>query len=261
MGSLTAAEIAAYIGAAAWLPQVASWVYRRAIRPKVLIVPERKVEIGYTIFGPIFNVRLSLSAERKDAIIDSIEAVVSHEGGDSHTLSWTGLRETFSEITDAAGNRQQLVEKDSPAIALKVTTELLVEKFVRFQDLAYHEEHRAVLNAMDQQYNFIRTNPTQDRDGVLSSREFYDAVEFYREAFWWRPGRYCVTFAIKSRNHARLVAEQHVFALMQADVDTLQSNVSIVPAWYENIVKADIPGYERRPMIWQWRNLVLEPVR
>src|SRR5690349_19424067 len=107
-------EIAAYIGAAAWLPQIATWVYRMVIRPSIRIVPDQYAEVGYTSYGPIFNVRMAFFAEKKDVIVDGIEMIVHHEDGDSCTLRWAGLAETFSEITDAAGNRQIISRDQSP---------------------------------------------------------------------------------------------------------------------------------------------------
>ena len=37
---MNAAEIAAYVGAGAWLPQIATWVYRSVVRPVATLVPE-----------------------------------------------------------------------------------------------------------------------------------------------------------------------------------------------------------------------------
>jgi hypothetical protein len=138
---MTPAEIAAYIGAAAWLPQIATWAYRKFVQPAVTIVPDKYAEVGFTPFGPIFNVRMAFSTENKDLIVDGFELLLRHSDGDTRTLRWSGLSETFSEITDAAGNRQ-VVSRDQTPIALKIGTESLIEKFVRFQEPRYHEIDR-----------------------------------------------------------------------------------------------------------------------
>jgi hypothetical protein len=44
MADLGPAEIAAYIGAAAWAPQIGSWMYGWLVKPRVQILPERMVE-------------------------------------------------------------------------------------------------------------------------------------------------------------------------------------------------------------------------
>ncbi|HQU09324.1 MAG TPA: hypothetical protein PLV25_05120, partial [Opitutales bacterium] len=99
-------EIAAYIGAAAWLPQILAWIYRAVVKPKLRVVPNQMAEVGFTSFGPIFNVRIAFFVENRDLIIDGIDLVVRHEGGEERMFRWAGLGETFSEITDAAGNKQ-----------------------------------------------------------------------------------------------------------------------------------------------------------
>lgn len=38
---MTPTEIAAYIGAAAWLPQIATLIYKRVVKPIVTIVPDK----------------------------------------------------------------------------------------------------------------------------------------------------------------------------------------------------------------------------
>src|SRR5690348_9666774 len=54
-------EIAAYIGAAAWLPQIITWLYRGIVRPSVRLVPNQYAEAGFTSLGPIFNLRMAFS--------------------------------------------------------------------------------------------------------------------------------------------------------------------------------------------------------
>jgi len=48
---MTPAEIAAYIGAAAWLPQIATLIYRYFVQPVVTIIPDKYAEVGFTSLG------------------------------------------------------------------------------------------------------------------------------------------------------------------------------------------------------------------
>ena len=108
--SMTTAEIAAYIGAAAWLPQIATWLYRRFVRPLITIVPDKYAEVGFTSYGPIFNVRMAFSSERKDVIIDGFEILLEHEDGDTRTVRWAGLtRITLGTVKSSAAIRRQLL--------------------------------------------------------------------------------------------------------------------------------------------------------
>jgi len=118
---MNAADIAAYIGAAAWLPQIGVWIHGYFVTPRVTVLPGAEAEVGFTSYGPIFNVRMAFSADRKDAIIDGLEVMLKHADGDTRTLRWAGLSETFSEIRDDAGNRQ-VVSRDESPVALKIGT-------------------------------------------------------------------------------------------------------------------------------------------
>jgi len=104
-------EIAAYIGAAAWAPQIIAWLYKALIRPKLRVVPGQFGEVGFTNYGPIFNVRMAFFVENHDLIIDGIDITLRHTDGESHEFRWAGLGETFSEITDSSG-KKQIVSKD-----------------------------------------------------------------------------------------------------------------------------------------------------
>jgi hypothetical protein len=256
MTGLTPTEIAAYIGAAAWAPQILTWIYRHGVKPVAEIVPEPRLQLGFTTYGPIFNIRLALCAAKKDAIIDRIEIDLRHQEGELHALTWTGMRETFSEIVDETGNRQ-LVEKDQPAIALKVTTALLIEKFVRFQDLAFHDRLRLATSAFDEHLGYLKRQDGDYPDVAIKSREFLEVKDLYRQHFWWRPGVYTFSFRIKSRHGANLNAGAFEFTLTQQDTDALQRNLDLIGVCLEDALRSDLPGFQPRPLPWAWRDVPL----
>jgi hypothetical protein len=164
-------EIAAYIGAAAWLPQIATWFYQWFVQPSIRLLPNQYAEAGFSSYGPIFNLRMAFSVENKDVIIDSMTLVLRHQNGESRSLRWAGLGETFSEITDASGNKQ-IVGRDQSPIAIKVGTQTLLEKFVRFQEPRYHESERPLIQALVAHFNFLKqTTPQNYVNEVLASRE------------------------------------------------------------------------------------------
>ncbi|MDO8684992.1 MAG: hypothetical protein Q7N50_16120 [Armatimonadota bacterium] len=253
--AFTATDIAAWIGATAWIPPVVYWIYGWLVKPVVQIMPEGQVELGFTTFGPIFNIRLALSASNKDAIIERMWAELQHESGELRKLTWTGMRETFSEITDAAGNRQ-LVERDQPAIVLKVSTLLLTEKLVRFQDLAFQERQRPLRDAFVMHGVFL-SKQADAHEALLASRQFFDVLEFYKAGFWWKPGRYSVRFCIEGRDQARVRAQSWEFEMMPYDGDALQQNVDLVKIDFENTLKSHLPDFKPEPVPWAWRYVPL----
>lgn len=252
---MTPTEIAAYIGAAAWLPQIAAWVYRAVVKPVITIVPDRYAEVGFTSLGPIFNVRMAFASDRKDAIIDGFELLLQHQDGDTRTLRWSGLSETFSEIRDDAGNRQT-VSRDQTPIALKIGTASLIEKFVRFQEPRYHEAIRPAFTALVAHFTFVkRSGDAGYVSTLLASKECFGVIDGRRKSFWWKPGRYEVVISLSSPKKLTLSGGRFAFALSAIDVDRLQQNVESLRTDIENVIKSDLPDFEAEPINWNWANV------
>ena len=252
------AEIAAYIGAAAWAPQITAWAYRRFAKPRVRLIPQASVELGYTTFGAIFNVRFAMSTKGKDAVVERIGVTIQHEQGERHEFVWMGMRETFSEITDAQGNRQ-VVERDQPAIAVKLSTAILLEKLVRFQEPSYHEAHRPLVEALVSEHHRLKAAEVDYRQQVLGSKEFSALMAFYKTRFWWKSGQYTATFAIRSPDRAELTPGSYRFRLPQYDVDALGKNLDVIRVDYTNSTMSDVADYQAAPVLWSWRNVPLSP--
>ncbi|WP_156392392.1 MULTISPECIES: hypothetical protein [unclassified Roseateles] len=248
-------EIAAYIGAAAWLPQIASWIYRRVVRPSVRIVPNQYAEAGFTSLGPICNLRMAILVDNKDVVIDGMEMVLRHEDGDSRILRWAGLGETFSEITDAAGNKQ-VVSRDQSPIAIKVGTESLLEKFVRFQEPRYHEGDRPLIQTLVGHFNYLKQGkPDAYVAETLASKELFSLLEARRKAFWWKPGRYDIEIQLSSPQKFSVASGKFRFDLTASDVQLLQKNVSTMEADLRNIVSSNLPDFQAQPVNWNWANV------
>lgn len=253
----TPAEIAAYVGAAAWLPQIISFIYRAAIRPKVTIVPERKVEIGYTTFGPIFNLRLAVSAVRKDTIIDHVGVLIKHEGGSVHEFEWEGMKETFSEIKDLSGN-MQFVERDYSPIALVLNRQGVIERFFRFQAPSFHSKQKSLLRAATDHQAYLKSTKTDYHDDLINSKQLHDVIEFYKEYFFWKSGHYTVKFSVKSPSKVELTESSFTFELKPYEVEDLMKNMPMIKAEASNLIYKGTEGFEPEPVNWQWVSTSLE---
>lgn len=248
-------EIAAYIGAAAWAPQIIAWIYKALIRPKLRVVPNQFGEVGFTNYGPIFNVRMAFFVENRDLIIDGIDITLRHTDGESHEFRWAGLGETFSEITDSSGNKQ-IVSKDQTPIAIKVGTDSLLEKFVRFQEPRFHDADGKTTRELVSHFGFLKQ---RDPEGfvhqVLASKEFFAVVEQRQKWFWWKPGRYEVTLKPASPQKFKLEGATFAFELTTVDVDALRKNIPLVQTEISNIIMSNVPDSKPEPLTWQWANV------
>jgi len=252
---MNAADLAAYIGAAAWIPQITGWIYGRFAKPVLMLVPDRYAEVGYTSYGPIFNLRIAISVDRKPAIIDGIELTLRHEDGEVRNLRWTGLNETFSEIRDDSGNRS-VISRDQTPIAVKIGTDGLVEKFVRFQEPRYHETFRPALNELIAHFNYLKQSGDASYvEKLLASKEVFALNEARKKLFWWKPGLYTVTVVVSSPNDVKLERAIWSFRLTAIDVDQLRQNLVTLETELRNIIKSDLPDFQAQPVNWNWANV------
>jgi hypothetical protein len=251
---MNAAEIAAYVGAGAWLPQIATWIYRAVVRPVLTLVPEETAQIGFTSYGPIFNVQLAIASSRADAIIDGVHLLVRHADGDSRLFRWYGLNETFSEVRDMTGNRQQTFGRDQIPIALKVGTVSLIEKLVRFQMPRYHEADRPVMAGLVAQFNHLKRTDPGYVEKTLRCRELFDVLECRRQAFWWKAGRYDVTIQLSTLRKVKFPKNRLQFELTTSDVERLRQNIEVVQVELENLIRSNLPDFQSPPVIWNWAN-------
>lgn len=251
---MTPIEIAAYLGAAAWIPQISSWIYKYYITPKIIIVPDKNLEIGFTSFGPIFNIRMAFSADRKDAIIDSFEVILKHEDGEERVLRWAGMNEMVSEITDSLGNKQ-VVSKDQPAIAFKIGTESLIEKFVRFQETRFNDSVRPFLNELTNHFDFLKKKKEDYVSQILDSKQYSDICNTWKESFWWRTGKYQVTFKLGSPKKINLINNIYNFELSSIEIEKLQKNLNTMEINLRNIINSNLPDFKAEPINWNWANI------
>ncbi len=255
----TPAEIAAYVGAAAWLPQILVLIYRATIKPKVTVVPEKQAEIGYTTYGPIFNLRLAVSSANKDAIIDHVGASIHHEDGSVHEFTWAGMRETFSEIKDLSGN-MQFVEREYSPIALVLNRDGVIERLFRFQDPSFHAKHKMLVRAVTDYQAYLKKTKTDYQQELLDSKPVHDLLEFYQQYFFWKPGKYTVTFSVKSPNRVIFTESSYIFEFKPYEVEDLKKNLPLFKTVTVNLIKSDIAGHKPEEVKWSWISTALDRV-
>jgi hypothetical protein len=254
---MTPGEIAAYIGAAAWLPHIGSWLYRNYVVSSIRLIPNQSGEVGFTNLGPILNFRMAFFVEKKDIVIDGMELSVRHADGDSRVLRWAGLAERLSQIVDASGTRQT-VERDDFPIAIRLSAQGLVEKFVRFQEPRFHETIRPIRRTLGAHFNHLKeTAPDGYIEECLRSKEMAALHSAHENAFWWKPGRYDVAVVLTSPQSFELQDPTFAFELSTEDVAYLRANLALARAQIENLVRSTKPGFNAQSLPWNWADVEL----
>lgn len=224
---MDALEWAAVIGAAAWLPQIGTAVYRLVVRPKLALIPVSEIEVGYNIFGPMVNMRASIITERKDATIVEMRLNIRHEKGRAINLTWHSFVETFSELK-APGGEGGKFERDQVATAIRVNTVLPTEKFFRFQDPVFQRESRELTAAADDDLNRRDKSNPADREAFIRGKPLTDLVGYYRNQFCWEPGQYSMVVCVKILGTAKPKTGTTWFSLKEAEVDGLRRNTLLL---------------------------------
>ena len=250
--NLNTTDVIAYLGAAAWIPQIITWGYNAITKPVLTITPDRTVSIGHTIFGPIFNLRLSINVDKKDTLIDFIGIEVQHESGAKHTLEWTGMTEFFSEVKNSAGDNQ-IIQRDIVPISVKLSTLSLIERFFRFQDSSFISVNKVEVDKLTEHQQFMRKKNAAYHDDFLNSKEVDAYIKFMRSNFYWQAGSYSVSFLVRSPAPSKLQPCKYQFKLTQDNVDMLKNNLDEVKADIEHFIKkGDVPDFDGKPGNWGW---------
>ena len=250
---MTPAEIAAYIGAASWLPQIAFLLYRWLRGPVLTVVPELAPEIGFTSNGAICNLRLAFIAEHKDLILHDLALDVVHEDGERKVLRWAGAKEDLGETRDAAGVKQGQLTKEHPLTALRVATVgPMIERFVLFQEPRYRNETKPLMKNLVDHFNHLKHTSTDYVNEALASRELHSLLEARTQLFWWKSGHYKITFRPTAQKSFSIKQPSYSFELMSGDVDLLKQNLVPLQRDLEDAIRADLPGFRMEAPTWNW---------
>ncbi len=248
---MNAAELAAYVGALAWLPQVGSWIYKAAVKPDMEIVFGIPPEIGYTTFGPILNLSCAISVKRVDAVVRKIEMQIEHEKGQISQLNWATLNETFSEITSLTGEKAEIAKRQS-AIALKVPTISLAEKVIGFQDPEFTSETRRLENkTIDASDHIKRTHPADFRQKTFEAREFGELCEFYKKNFCWQQGKYKGLLRVYLTASNTPSLHNFEFCLEAYQIERLKQNLDQIKQVLSDWIQPP-PPEQKRTNTWNW---------
>jgi hypothetical protein len=259
---MDAIDLVAIVGAAAWTPQIITWVYRVFTKPIVSLHLHSEPQIGYTTFGPIFNVTFALLSEKKDAILNKISATLKHESGATYTFDWDGLSEDLSEIQNFIGETVS-VKKTSLPLVVKVLHTGVAQVFVRFQHKQFKVNLRKPWSLARDRFIFLRTSDKlkteQDIENLVSEQVFSEYMKHISSEFIWIAGKYTVAFAFGSPNKFKYKKKEYIFELSQDDINELKKNIDTIKRnTIEDGKSGIIKEYKRKEVVWIWRSPELQ---
>jgi len=248
----------AIIGAAAWVPQIFTWAYRFFTKPKITLYLHSTPEIGYTCFGPIFNINLALMSERKDITLNNFSVNIKHENGASYNFDWDGLSESISEI-QAPSELPTSVRKSYLPLVVRVFHSGVAQALVRYQYKPFKQKFNEAFKDAFNEFQRLRTasqmNTEQDVDDFTKTKETSKILSLIDSEFIWVAGKYTVTFDFQSPSKFSYTKSKYTFSLSQEDINELRKNIDNIMLDITQLAKASVlKDYKAKQILWIWRN-------
>lgn len=247
---MTPAEIAAYIGAAAWFPQIGKWIHDAWTKPKLRVVPASMVTLTYSNFGPVVQLTAALSTERCDALIERIGLEISHELGEKRHLTWVLISEFGAQLTVPTGEVMNL-GRNQPATAIKITPTTLADRQILFQDPEFGKKSRALSDEVLEHYRYLKTKDEAPMKTLLESKEIRPAREYFERSFYWKPGRYTFEISLKSASLSKDHVQRFEVMLSTGDSDLLASNCKFFDGYVSAAILTE-EGIPSKYPNWKW---------
>lgn len=218
-------DIIAILGALAWLPQIISWIYDWLKKPNISIYHDGEAEVGYIKNGNVFNLRFSFLSREKHALIDNIELILTDKDGAHHTLKWVWYSETFYELQGPTGN--STMAKQQNAIAINVFRDVLIEKFIGFQSIAFLEKRKQLAYKLTTFIENQKANGKIDIDTIKRSHEYNELIRLYKNSLLWKSGEYSAVAKIHIADTNETIEHKFKFRLSDLEIETLNKNIEL----------------------------------
>lgn len=244
-------DVLAIIGALAWVYPFALWIKNLLIKTEVEVLNHKELEIGFTFYGPIVNLNLAFSAKNKDAFIKNVQLTLTHEKNETHLFHWEWFEEVLLEM-DIPESGIVPYKKNQKAIAIKVPTEMLIEKKVGFQNKKFKEEYSKLYSATNETFINLTSNGSEHNQ-IKSTKEFNDFNDLFKNHFPWKVGKYNGNIEIFVANRKKTFNQTFSFEMSRLDVKTLEQNLTTCKQSLENRFVLLDPNFK---VEWKWANLL-----
>jgi hypothetical protein len=245
---ITITEWLAIIGAFAWLPSIINLIKNWLTRPRLSIIPDRSVEIGYTPNGHVINVRLAFTTEKKEALIRKVTLNLKHENHDTHLFRWEWFEEELMQLeTWDAGPLPY--KKNQRAIAIKVLEDNLIEKKVGFHEAEFKKNYNEKISALRAVFHIYLTQ-SKNLEDLKTTNEYSAFQDLIKNSFSWKVGVYSANVKIFTDSLVTSATEiTFRFSLTSLDLKRLENNVAATQEYTDNNFILFNPDY--RPN-WNW---------
>ncbi len=248
-------EIAAILGALAWIPFVWTSLKNWWSKPEVRVITSRNVEIGFTTLGSIFNLHLAFSTKNKDLVITEIRIILEHNSGEKKFFGWQGIQQEVMQIKTPDGTSLPY-QKENSVFAIKLNEKDIEERFIRFQESSFHTEKLRKENNIAGDLIPLKNQGKFNVNEFMKSAGMQSLFQYIKQSFSWKAGTYNVTIEIDSPSEFNIKDNKYSFSLTPIDIEELEKNKGYIEQCYKNEIKTQDEG-EQETVTWNWRYPVL----
>ncbi|HAR62094.1 MAG TPA: hypothetical protein DCS13_01370 [Candidatus Margulisbacteria bacterium] len=243
----------ALAGALAWLPYLINIIRTFFSKPEVRIITARNIELGFTTYGPILNLRVAFAVANKDVVISNIKLFLKHESGEEKLFTWHGIVQKLLQMNHPDNGLPIPFEKESSVLAVKLRTTDIEERFIRFQDPAYHKNKEGFELKAVKKMNYLKQSNNFDSFQFVKTEEMKDLYVFIKQSFNWKMGMYSIRFDVDSTEKIILEDNLYSFELTQLDIENIEKNKDLIERSYEPTTEAN----NNEQINWVWLNPLL----
>lgn len=247
----------AILGATAWLPYIILYIIKYLTKPEVRIITQKIAEIGFTTYGPIFNMRVAFSVKNHDMVLSNLKVKITHHSGEERLFEWQGITEHLLKMYTNEGSIPY--EKENVVLAIKLNQNEVEERSIRFREKSFIEGQSKIGFTMIKKLSFAKEQNDYDPITFLKTQEAKEMYNYIKQAFSWKTGNYKVIYEIESPGKYNLVGNKYEFNLTPIDIEELEKNKEIVEQDYINsYINKEHEKYKE--ICWEWINPSILPI-
>lgn len=244
-------NLLAILGALAWSPHLVSLAKSYLTKPEVRIFTQKSAEIGFSTFGPIFNMRVAFSVKNHDLVVFNFKINVTHESGEEKLYEWQGLRQQVLQMHTSEGSIPY--EKEHSVLAFKLNQKEIEERIIQCQEISFIAGKKVHEDKAIKRLSFDIEQKDFDQIKFLDCQEMLDVYNYIKQAFSWKAGKYKVVFQIETPESFNLVDNEYEFTLIPIDIEALEQNKDNVKQDYINRLTGE--NHEKyKAVTWNWKN-------
>lgn len=217
--------ILALIGAAAWLPQLHQ-IWKERQKPKLEIFPDKDLQVGYNLLGPILNFGVSLISDDKRIVIKEINIELTHADKDVQNFTWSWTEEIVFET-----KYEEVISyttKRLKAIALIVNGSQATELKIGFASDSYKSEKERLFDLIREEMVSL-IDLEKPMEELKSSKVYNEMKNYYTNAFNWKTGNYVVKFKVSTSDN-QTFEKSVTFYINSVHLRLLKTNIQY-PEW------------------------------